>query len=302
MRNIRAVMAVAALLVVAACVGEDPTPAPVTPAGGSNDGGGALDSGTSSDDASTPDADAGPSDLDAGDRDSGRDAGASTYPAAILADAPLAYWRLGETSGTSAKNIAQSGAAYDLTLAGVTDQLGRESLVAGETDTSISFSAGLSATVPLGPSTELLKVKNAFAIDGWVKLSAPDTAMHTIFSSTSGSGDGFSFMIDGGTGSFFLACHGHAAYSTTTVTVPIDGKPHYIAVSWVGAASSATFYVDGASEATLGVQDIALDYIGAVARVGAWPSGASPFEGVIDELAIYPTALPPARVEVHRKR
>ena len=296
-------MAVAVVLVVAACVGEDPKPAPVTPAGGSNDGGGALDSGTSSDDASTPDADAGPSDPDGGERDSGRDAGAGTYAAEILADAPLAYWRLGETSGTSAKNIAQSGAAYDLTLAGVTDQLGRESLVAGEMDTSIFFSAGLSATVPLGASTALLKVTNAFSIDGWVKLSASASgaAMRTVFSSTSGSSDGFSFMIDGGSGSFFLACHGHAAYSTTTVNVPIDGKPHYIAVSWVGAASSATFHVDGVSEAVVGIPDITLEYKGTAARVGAWPNGTLPFEGIIDELAIYPVALAPERVDAHRK-
>ena len=93
------------LVVLAACSTDDPASSPPPDASAPNDSGSAVDTGAASNDASS-----------AGDADAAVDATPSAYAASVLADSPVAYWRFGETSGTTARNAAPTGPAYYLTL------------------------------------------------------------------------------------------------------------------------------------------------------------------------------------------
>ena len=68
---------------------------------------------------------------------------AGPYYDAIVADDPVAYWRLGESDGSSAANEGLLG-DDDFTTGLYTDdiQLGQSSLVLGEDNSSVLFTPG----------------------------------------------------------------------------------------------------------------------------------------------------------------
>ena len=282
------------LVVLAACSTDDPASSPPPDASAPNDSGSAVDTGAASNDASS-----------AGDADAAVDATPSAYAASVLADSPVAYWRFGETSGTTARNAAPTGPAYDLTLsAGFTaNDLGKPGLIANEPgDKAFFFTGGTFASVPFGASTPGLKATKAFTVEAWVRLATgPDASADTIFGTKDPNGtNGFLFFIQAN-GKFGLPCPTNGFYGGNTLTVPFDDQPHHVAVVWDGAGSTATFYLDGTTEQTAGVADASITYTSPNATVGAIPPGdASNFLGVLDEVAFYDKAVPVARLVAHR--
>src|SRR4051812_44757237 len=96
----------------------------------------------------------------------------SPYVRTILDDLPLAYWRLGELSGTSAAD--SSGNAHNGTYAG-TFGLGQAGGVACDNDPAAKFDGSTSwVSIPaLGRLTQ-------WTIEAWVKLNgnqASDTCI-----------------------------------------------------------------------------------------------------------------------------
>lgn len=271
-----------------ACTDDDPTTAPQTTDAGV-DAQAPLDAAA---EAQTIDAG---SDADAADA---LDSGEASYAAVILADAPAVYYRLGEATGTTAKNAASTGAAYDLTFTGVApDQLGQPSLLADKGDTAVRFAGDVYASLPLGAATPAVKFSTSFTIEAWLRPE-PSASLRTILSTKGAGADGYSFIL-GTNNTLSLACHGKQGYSAT-LTVPADGAAHYVAVVWEGGGSTATFYVDGQSESTSGAASLALAYTSAELRLGDFADGqAYFFVGTMDEVAAYPVALSSARLAAH---
>ncbi len=274
-----------------ACTDDDPTTAPQT-----------TDAGVDAQPA--PDAAAEAQTIDAGsDADaaeaSALDSGDASYAAVILADAPAVYYRLGEATGTTAKNAASTGAAYDLTFTGVAaDQLGQPSLLARDKgDTAVRFAGAAYASLALGAATPAVKFSTSFTIEAWLRPE-PSASLRTILSTKGAGADGFSFIL-ATNNTLSLACHGKQGYSAT-ITVPADGASHYVAVVWEGAGSTATFYVDGQSESASGAASVSLAYTSAELRLGDFADGqAYFFVGTMDEVAAYPAALSSARLAAH---
>ena len=84
------------------------------------------------------------------------------YKATILADGPLAYYRLNETSGTVAHDI--SGNGNNGVLSGVSSY-GVFGLIYGGSDTAISFTASGAVTPP--PNLNLTGL-SAFSVEYWI--------------------------------------------------------------------------------------------------------------------------------------
>jgi hypothetical protein len=90
--------------------------------------------------------------------------------------------------------------------------------------------------------------------------------------------------------------------ATTTVAsqqVMTDGAWHHVVATADGATQQAALYVDGAPIAT-SLDPFIHAAMGASApsRIGGDPYTA-PWEGRLDEVAIYPTALTPAQIAAH---
>ena len=94
----------------------------------------------------------------------------SPYANVVLTDGPAGYWRLDETSGTTAANLGSLGGAADGTyLNGVT--LGLPGAIAGSTDTCAGFTAtnGTTVDVPYAASFN----GPEFTVECWAQVTGP---------------------------------------------------------------------------------------------------------------------------------
>jgi hypothetical protein len=77
-----------------------------------------------------------------------------------------------------------------------------------------------------------------------------------------------------------------------------DGKWHYVAVSFSGGSGVATVYLDNH---TLGAQAVPDRPSESPVRIGFWVDTIynQPFNGGLDEIAVYPSALTADRIAAH---
>ena len=91
----------------------------------------------------------------------------AAYSNQVLADEPLAYWRLGEPSGTSAADASGNG---NTGTYGGSPTLGATGALAGDTDTATSFD-GVNDNVSV-PNNAALNLNGSFSIEFWAKQTS----------------------------------------------------------------------------------------------------------------------------------
>jgi hypothetical protein len=222
----------------------------------------------------------------------------------VLADGPRAYWRLGETSGSTAANEVTSGAtgAYqggvDLNVTGA---------LVGDTNRAARFD-GSNEQVSMGdPGTGSLDFGTGdFSLEAWIKTTV--NGERTIMAKRAASGSAPYWQVtvsndSGNTGyvraNVFDGSNTRVAYGPT---IRVDnGAWHHVVVVF-DRDSGITVYVDGTSRATAGA------FPGSVSNTSAFLVGKSGnasfgyFAGDLDEVALYPSALSAAKVAAHRSR
>ena len=215
-------------------------------------------------------------------------AGQTTYRSTVLSDSPLAYYRLGEASGTAAADGSGNGHAGSYSGA-VT--LGAAGLVSGS-DTAADFSGG-GVSAAGGASFDT----PAVTFEAWVRPAwAPNGVSY--YPVVGGLRDGTatrfsvhiapdysSVVVWNGSTAVFLSPGGAVGQNVAT----------HLAVTFDG--SSYRLYVNGA------LADAKAGSLGAASglslRVGSGGSTGEPFVGRIDEAALYGYALTAARVQAH---
>src|SRR5262249_53557695 len=111
---------------------------------------------------------------------------------AILADGPLGYWRLDETSGTTAFDSSPNG--YNGTFFGNVTLGVAGALLPDDHDSAARFGGGgAQADVPFHPEFNL---PNGFTIEAWAKPEAT-SGFHLIASYTTGSNGYGLGILDG---------------------------------------------------------------------------------------------------------
>lgn len=217
----------------------------------------------------------------------------SNYPDIVKADNPIAYWRLGESSGTTA--FAEVG--LDGTYVG-TPTLGVASLLTNDTDTAVSLNATndhINAGSPLLP----LSGTAPFTIEVWTsktvgQLQGGDSLVGQYDGSSSADANRFGVRIDQNG----LVWYWHGSGSSCTGTTNIaDGLPHHIVITR-DVSSNVQIYVDNGAEGPL-TADTA-PFVNTETRIGQFGDLHSlGYIGVVDEPAIYDYALTPAQIENH---
>jgi len=214
---------------------------------------------------------------------------ADTYAAEVLADLPLAYWRFGETAGPTA--VDSSGNGNDGTYIGGV-ALAEPGVLAG--DTAARFDGGddemtageifdFAATAPF--TVELwIRPDDIGSIGGVVCRYGWDgnNYLGWLLTGSSNVPDGLRFRR---TGSPLLEGVSLA-----------DGEFNHVAVTFDGVTE--LLYLNGVevdSRLPNALVDVGTDPF-RVGRAANWGS----YAGIIDELAIYDFALPPARIQAHR--
>jgi len=202
---------------------------------------------------------------------------AGSYPALVVADGATAYWRLGETSGTTASDSI--GTAHGTISGGVT--LGQAGALA-DGDKAMRFD-GTTGKI----ATTSLTIPSVMTIEGWVNGSF-DVGTRTIVGLI---GYELIFAISNGRPSSY-----GGTFTPTFVNGASAVPPGWHHVVLVHNGVTASFYIDGVSAGSVAQTRGAQTLTGGI---GAEPNGDNFFNGSLDDVAIYPTALTAPQIAAH---
>lgn len=212
------------------------------------------------------------------------------YQTAVLADSPVRYWKLNETSGTTATDTQGNGNG---TYVGPPTLGQAPAIGAG---TSVAFAAGqyVTATGPL-----LALPLTTWTIEAWVK-KASITSGATIFMERTAANPGLIGVVIDASGRLFINIRNDAgaidSLASSTVNVA-DGAFHHVAVKMSG--TTITFYADGAPSGTATRTNATGAMTTSELRWAEDTAGNADWVGSLDELALYTTALSDARILAH---
>jgi RHS repeat-associated protein len=215
---------------------------------------------------------------------------ASTYSSVVLGSGGLqSYWRLGESSGSSAADSAGNNQG----TYGGSPLLGQQGLVAGP-NTAAKFN-GTSSYLSI-PDGAGLHPTSAITLEAWVKPTAISGSSWAVLISKGAAEDYYLELKPGGQPE--LAFNDSGVFVTGPNPL-VAGQTYHLVGTYDG--STMRLYVNGtqvASKATTAAIASSSDSL----NVGAYANGSARsayFNGVIDEVAVYNTALSASAVSAH---
>ncbi len=219
----------------------------------------------------------------------------SAYATDVSADGAQHFWRLGETSGTTGYDYT---GYQDLTEnAGVGHSGPGSGAIAGDNNGSSTFD-GSSSGFAVDPTP--LTGPNTFTEEAWFKTTSTSGGKIVSFGDqpTGNSSNYDRHIYMSPDGHVWFGVYNNGSYTVNTNTAYNDGAWHHV----VGTMSSSgvVLYVDGKKIGSNTGTSVAQPYTG-YWRIGgdsAW-NGNPYFQGSIDDVAIYPTALTLAQVQKH---
>jgi hypothetical protein len=237
------------------------------------------------------------------------------YSSAVLADSPLVYYPLNESSGTmlcdaSGNEDNGSYAPEGLTF-GVSGPL-----LSDASQTAVSSTGSYKLKYPENkgdiattPSLSGLSGEQSFTLEGWFKGSTSPNETLVALTVFDGTTNGMTVWNPGqgcNQGSDTdLALDEY--YGTSTCWDPEqdgvnlrDGNWHYLAITYEATSHELTGYVDGHD---LGSQETSqsFDWSSPEVLLGTWVDETvnQSFVGDAAQIAVYGTALSPARIDAH---
>lgn len=217
---------------------------------------------------------------------------ANDYKTAVLADAPAVYWRLGDASGTTAADASGYAARNGTYVGGIS--LGAPGLLIHDPDTAATFHQSTAERVELTYAAWM--DVSRITVEALIKTTTNHTG--SIWDRDDNGPRIFQFRLHGNVLEFILI--GSPFVYCTGSTDVLDGRPHHVAATYDGAAIRV--YVDGELDATTATtQALPTGAVNLRAGINNSSGFAQPFAGVLDELALYPTALSEARLATHAR-
>jgi hypothetical protein len=223
--------------------------------------------------------------------DAGTDASPS-YAATVLADAPLAYWRLGESTGTVANDETGHGYAA---LVGVGATWGAAGAIAGDSNGAIHLSQdGLNAGIAFDFAGNA-----PYTLEEWFSAEVVDGTYRHLFSKNDEGADGgreeYGVFVQA-TETLVLERFVDGTSVKAHAAIPPLNQYTYVVATYDGA--TLALYVNGtlastASDPRAQLSKSVPEYMGCKAT----QDGV--LQGLVDEVAIYDHALSAGRVKVH---
>lgn len=230
--------------------------------------------------------------IPAGIVSSGRVAAAgSPYSTAILAHSPALYWRLGESSGTTAADASGNGRTGTYTAA-IT--LGSTSLVTGDANTAVTMTGAGHRLTRAYDATFMTGDRTVECIFNATDVSGPEG--HTVMSQANAASSGTGWHIEIYLGQMYLWVAG--GYASGSVPVSVSTRYH---VAYRLSGTTSSLLVNGvAMLSRSAAPSEAADF-----RVGTRLNSGSafgPFLGATDEVSWIPSALSDAQILDHKTK
>jgi hypothetical protein len=221
----------------------------------------------------------------------GMTSGNTRYDLEVMADSPSAYWRLNDASAatTAADNTAN---AQTGTYVGAPTKQQTGPLLGDPNKAVLLNGSTQYITVP---DNALLDPGDVFTLECWVKPNTSAGTTHTIFSK---GANGYLVTLQNTLGTILVMLSkesvGLIAQNLSSLT---NGVWTHIAVTKNGSAIH--IYINGADSTTVILNRTIAGTASALNMGRTISTTADFFNGTIDEMAIYPTALSAARILVH---
>jgi hypothetical protein len=226
----------------------------------------------------------------------------SVYAQTVITDAPVAYYRLDESSGAIAHDFmnGNNGVYNSVTL-------GATGYNPNDPDKAATFGPAINSYVGSIPIDFSTSGNGLFSVEAWVKGNAQTTDAGIITKGTGGGGE--QFNLDTGNGGsahdfrFFVRDAAGGVHLANGTIAP-NGAWHHVVGVCNETAGYVALYVDGVSNAssTITAGSGILSSANAVS-VGSRQSGTTAYDaqfvGTLDEVAIYNVALTPAQISNH---
>lgn len=219
-------------------------------------------------------------------------ADAQTYSATVKADAFVSYWRLGETSGTTAADENGSNSANPGTYQN-SPTLGATSLLATDTaNKAVSFD-GTNDSVKV-PNSSSLQFPSTLSLEAWIKpTSLPSSgSFATIINKT----EAFALQFNGPR----LELRINQGEEKKRLQAPegaiAAGQTYHVVGTYDGSAQR--LYVNGTLVASAALSGAVNTNANAL-YIGSSDGSGNLYKGTIDEPAVYNTALNATRIGVH---
>ena len=202
----------------------------------------------------------------------------TTYPTSVLSGSPIAYYRLDEAAGTTMVDSSGNGHDGTYSAGGVT--LGGAAAIVNETATSAAFDG-----TGDGQASGVTAPTSAYTWEAWVNRA-----------------DGSDGSIAGqeGAGQLLIRSDELVLHQTDTDVIGsgsglTPGTWHHVAATWDG--TDTTLYVDGTVVGTSNAAVTAPSGSGVV-HVASGDQAAD-FNGALDEVTYYASALTVATIQRH---
>ncbi len=221
------------------------------------------------------------------------------WVSAILSNDPVAYWRFSETNGTTAADAmgaynATYGGAVTLDVAGPRppDFIGFEL-----TNTAAQFANGVNNSWVTTPALNLNT--NAVTITAWIYPVGSQAAYTGLVFCRSGSTVAGMNLDSTGENLGYTWNNNSSTWGWSSGVQPPAGQWSFVAL--VVQSSAATVYLintNGVQSATNFVANVSQAF-GGTGTIGtdSYASPARAFNGLMDEVAVFNQALPPAQIQ-----
>jgi hypothetical protein len=211
------------------------------------------------------------------------------YAQAVLADTPGAYWRLGETSGTTAVDSIGSSTGTYVNA----PTLNSASLVAANgTDKATRFD-GTNDNVRVNNSTAINPTQRV-SVEAWIKPEALPAAGS--FGSIVTKRESYSLQFNGPRLELTIMQNGARRRLQAPVGAVAANQTYHVVGTYDGAAMR--LYLNGAQVATSALTG----NIGPATNglnIASWDGSSEYMRGTVDDVAVYGSALSAARVAAH---
>jgi len=223
----------------------------------------------------------------------------SGYQAAILADAPVGYWRLDDAAGSVAANLGSSGVAGGYTLAGGPADVALwaprtpPAVASGQAVTLVPAVASF-VEIPPGPFGAI-----DFSFELWFRVPAAYASVGYLLNAT-GAGPQINLQLIANADGSLTAHRRNAAGVMATLNAAAVTRDvwHHVVYRRIPGIS-LSMYLDGVQVATTADTPGGMAIANAPVSVGGDPTGTNFLNGMIDEVAVYATALTPAQILAH---
>jgi hypothetical protein len=219
----------------------------------------------------------------------GETAGGATYDSTVLADSPIGYWRLGESSGTTANDSSGNGRSGTY-LGGYT--LGAAGAISSS-NTAVTFN---NSDARAEITSSAFQLTSSLSVEAWAR-PAVNNGNNAIFDKTIGGNTNTSYLmyIGGGKPKCRLV-KGGAQFDVASGTAVTANAWVHIVCTYDGA--NVRLYVNNALVATTALTG-SIDTGSGVNIIGRLGGASYPFNGQLDEVAVYSTALSATRIAAH---